>query len=560
MTFVSDIANIGVHSSSIPKATTVRIKTTNIVSFSFALITLGYSIFLLSAEAIPHSLLILISSLFYGIPILLNHFRKYTFSKEILINLSNLLIFVASAHSGRDAGIQFWFIPISILPFILFSFKEVIPLLISSILGYAALAILWVSDFSIPFIPQFLLPHQKLDISSVIHLTGAAISVFSMLLFFIHEYERSIQDRTKAEQIIENYVRALNSSSIVATTDPQGKITFVNSKFCEISGYSEAELIGKTHRLINSGYHPKGFFKEMWRTISSKLIWTGEICNRAKDGTIYWVSSTIVPMLSEDGKIYSYVSIRHDITKRKAAEEVSAHASKLASIGEMSAGIAHEINNPISIIHGKSLQLIRKIQSGKTSEENSIQELQKISNEATRVAKIVSSLLNFARSGDQDPFVPTLVDYLFSDALTLSSERFRVNGVKLKIDCPENLCLDCRPIQITQVLSNLLNNAFDAVLPLTEKWVELRAEQKNDRIIISVTDSGNGVPANIHDKLMQPFFTTKPVGQGTGLGLSISKGIIESHLGLFYLDPTSPNTKFIMDLPQQQDKKSSIVA
>lgn len=114
---------------------------------------------------------------------------------------------------------------------------------------------------------------------------------------------------------------ALNATTIVAITDTAGKIIFANSKFCEISGYKEEELLGKTHRIINSGYHDRSFFKNMWNTITQGKTWNGELCNRAKDGSIYWVDTFIIPFLDDDGKIYQYVSIRHDITKQKDLEE-----------------------------------------------------------------------------------------------------------------------------------------------------------------------------------------------------------------------------------------------
>src|SRR5258708_36583458 len=184
----------------------------------------------------------------------------------------------------------------------------------------------------------------------------------------------SIDDKLNPEEALQRSEKeladikfALDESAIVAITDQRGIINYVNDEFCRISKYSREELLGQDHRIINSSDHPKEFIRNLWPTIGSGRVWKGELRNRAKDGSIYWVDTTIVPFLNADGKPYQYVAIRHDITQRKLAEEQVLQqaaelqrAAQLSFVGELAAGLAHEIKNPLAGIQGAVDILIRR--------------------------------------------------------------------------------------------------------------------------------------------------------------------------------------------------------
>lgn len=232
-------------------------------------------------------------------------------------------------------------------------------------------------------------------------------------------------------------------------------------------------------------------------------------------------------------------------------------ASKMSALGEMAGGMAHEINTPLTIINLKVAQLEHAINALNIKDEKIDEGLKKIEDTVARIAKIIRGLRYFARDAKNDSFENVQVKSILDDTLYLCTERFRHNGIMLKTaPCPEDLYIECRGTEISQVILNLLNNSCDAIMDLPEKWIEIKIVKKNRILEIRITDSGGGIQPDVQEKIMQPFFTTKPVGKGTGLGLSISKGIIESHRGSLSIDETSMNTCFVITLPIQQIRSS----
>lgn len=226
------------------------------------------------------------------------------------------------------------------------------------------------------------------------------------------------------------------------------------------------------------------------------------------------------------------------------------HSSKMASLGEMASGMAHEINNPLTIITGKIKVITSMLSDLKESRPEIFTEIERVDFTVDRISKIVKGLKSFSRSAIKDPFELVALKDIMTETLALCAEKFKAEGINLKIADIPNAYIQCRSAQISQVLLNLLNNSRDAVEELKERWIEINFELLGgNRLIISILDSGRGIPHEIVDKMMEPFFTTKVVGRGTGLGLSIAKGIVEDHNGKLYLDMNSPHTRFVIELP-----------
>jgi C4-dicarboxylate-specific signal transduction histidine kinase len=215
-------------------------------------------------------------------------------------------------------------------------------------------------------------------------------------------------------------------------------------------------------------------------------------------------------------------------------------AGELASLGEMSAGIAHEINNPLGIIEG-NIELLDKL---KADPDKFSQKLNSLKNATNRIAKIVGSLRRFSRSDTTDELKPESLHRIITDSMVLVEAKAKNAQVPLKLIACEDPWILCNETEIQQVLINLLNNAIDAVKATPHPWVTIDLKASGRHCLLRITDSGNGIPPQVQEKLFQPFFTTKKVGEGTGLGLSITRGILEKLDAEIHVDTTCKNTCF----------------
>lgn len=311
---------------------------------------------------------------------------------------------------------------------------------------------------------------------------------------------------------------ALEQAAIVAATDDRGVITYVNDRFCRISQYSRDELLGQDHRIVNSGYHSKEFMADLWRTITSGQVWRGEIRNRAKDGSFYWVETTIVPFLDDSGRPRQYLSIRYEITARKTAEARLREQASLAQLGALAAVVAHEVRNPLAGLRA-SLQVIdgRCDPRDRSAIAAMIQRIDSLNDK-------VSDLLLYARPKPpcrQAVDLKTLVQDVAANAQASTGRA----GPPITV-AADPLTVVADPDMLRAALLNLALNACQAA---GNREVGIQVSESGGVCRVAVCDRGPGIAAEIRDRIFDPFFTTRV--SGTGLGLAIVKRLVELHDG-----------------------------
>jgi signal transduction histidine kinase len=385
---------------------------------------------------------------------------------------------------------------------------------------------------------------------------------------FLHEYTKSYRsDFIKLQvsrrrlhdeqQLSQKIVEAIPGP--VSLFDSKLRYKAANSKLVKMEKRDLSEFIG----------HPLGFARG-----SSQI--SDFIRDFADDPSLSEVSKKIaveqptgprwfMVTLARDA-VGDIICISVDVHREVELElqEIESRArvvesAKLAALGEMAAGIAHEINNPLAVISTRATRVEERLTgciAGATATESELLALvidvNKIQETCSRIARIVKGLRVVSRNGDRDPFRTTRVREIVEDVLGLCHERFRSRGVTLATEDVPDVEFDCRATQVAQVLLNLLNNAFDAVYETRDPWVKLVCEVRGGSVVFVITDSGTGIPKSISSKIMEPFFTTKGVGRGTGLGLSISRQILRDHQGSLELRDDRPNTTFEASFPMSQ--------
>ncbi len=364
----------------------------------------------------------------------------------------------------------------------------------------------------------------------------------------------------------EEIYSAINNHSMIEVTDVEGNIIFANKKFCDVSQYSEQELIGQNHRIIKSGLHQKEFYKDLWSTITSGKTWHGEFKNKAKDGSYFWNKTTIMPRFDNKKTIRGYISIGTDITtqkelseklkqieddlveqNKKLEEKIQRKSNeiikkeKLSMLGTMASRLAHDLKNPLTVVKAYSDILSRQLEDKMNYEMK--MKVSKLKNSITDMSNIIEDVLDFSRTVELDLHKNSI----FKILMTALENVDKPKQVNVNINYSD-IGVICDSKKIEAVFSNLLSNSIQALEEIGE--INVRITEDANHVLITVEDTGPGILEEDMPRIFEPLFTTKQ--KGTGLGLSICKNIINLHGGDIIVKNTP--TTFIVTIPKNIKK------
>ena len=354
---------------------------------------------------------------------------------------------------------------------------------------------------------------------------------------------RDISERKLAETEHLRLATAIEQiAEAILITDTDFNIQYVNPAFERMNGYGRAEIIGSNTEVIRSDDFDKGVYRAILETLAGGRVWTGRLTNKRKDGSCYQAEVMASPIQNGEGTVINYVSIHRDITHEMKLEQELRQAQKMEAIGTLAAGIAHDFNNILTAIIGNTEMALNKIPAGHPVRRN----IERVVESGTRAADLVKQILTFSRQAEQER-QPVQLAAITTEVLKLLRSSLPTTiAIRQNIDmAPEQSVVFADPTQLHQVLMNLCTNAAHAmratggalVVNLSEAVADASLVsrypnlQQGRHLKLTVSDTGHGIEAAVMDRIFDPYFTTKKVGEGTGMGLAVTMGIVQSYGG-----------------------------
>ena len=384
----------------------------------------------------------------------------------------------------------------------------------------------------------------------------------------------SIEDAeiiTRKNIEMSELLRKFDNNVIASNTDLNGRIVYASNAFCEMCGYKKEELIGTSHNILRHEDMSSNLYAALWFTIQSGNTWKGELKNKRKDGSSYWVRSTVSPTLDDDGNIIGYNSIRHDITKDKQFEELNrsleqrvkqginenkkkdhllAQQNKLAAMGEMIGNIAHQWRQPLNTLALLIQKTNMSFKKGKLDDVSMDEATKKSMNVIKQMSDTINDFKNFFVIDKE--FIYCATSEIIEQVDAIIGTTLKENEIKFEIVYIDDITISCLKNELSQVVLNIVSNAMDEILSkeLKNGKIKITISQSQLNVSINIADNAGGIPDNVIDKVFEPYFTTKTEGKGTGIGLYMSKTIIETNMnGKLEAHNTADGALFTITLP-----------
>lgn len=405
-------------------------------------------------------------------------------------------------------------------------------------------------------------------------------SVYELISHLSIPYANIIKSNRSLTEMTDEVLRLLENFDkyiIASKTDKDGIIIYASQAFLNISGYTKEEMLGKRQNIVRHSDMPSSTFKELWNTIQRGETWTGEIKNKAKDGSYYWINAHISPDIDRNGNIIGYSAIREDITLQKAFQELTntldsrvkkeiqdnaakttymLQQSRLAQMGQMISMIAHQWRQPLASISAIAGTLSLDIMMDKYNDKFFAERLESIAELSHHLSITIDDFRGFFKE-DKKQEIFEIKDGVDASIMIIGQTLTNKN-IKLSVEYIDNPKIKTHLNELKQVILNLLKNAEDILIEnkVKEAKVFLKIYVEDSNVCINIEDNGGGVSENIFDKIFDPYFSTKKAKDGTGLGLYMSKTIIEEHCnGELLLKNTQNGALFIIKLPLYANKQ-----
>ncbi len=395
----------------------------------------------------------------------------------------------------------------------------------------------------------------------------AALVVVSLVLFalfYLLQMElrqaigllsKELSERKLAQQVAKKFQRAVEQSPVtIIITDTDRKIEYVNQKFCDLTGYTSDEVIGKTPSILQSGETSEQAYASLHQQLELGQEWRGEFHNKKKDGNLYWAKTSILPLREEDGIITHFIGLGEDITQTRKARDQMHRAQKMEAVGMLASGVAHDFNNVLTIILGN----VFLAKADAPIDSDLAYELEQIEIAAKRARNMVGQILTFARQQPGETIALRVGDTI-DEVIRLMRASILPN---IKIKCvikDKTLSALADSTRLHQVIMNLCSNAAEAIgANEGEITITAKVETGNKtpkQVCICVSDNGPGIPDKLKEKIFDPFFTTKQLGKGTGLGLSVVTSLISQMNGHISLETSPKGSEFKILLPMAEPSK-----